>query len=136
LFLNRNILALSFGDGRPKIGQQGFQYSTGFSSPWKILSCPMPGLDFIPNKHFDRQGPPKGGPFKRAWGSMFKWRRTPELWLRDQQRLATEAIRLREQAEKMAPCALRDELLRKARQLSIASHLGDWLESPGLRPPS
>ena len=30
----------------------------------------------------------------------------------------------------------RDELLRKARQLETASHINDWLTSPGLSPPS
>ncbi len=29
----------------------------------------------------------------------------------------------------------RDELLRKARQLETASHVNEWLSSPGLTPP-
>ncbi len=28
----------------------------------------------------------------------------------------------------------RDELMRKARQLQTASHINEWLSSPGLRP--
>ena len=29
----------------------------------------------------------------------------------------------------------RDEMLRMARQLETASHINDWLSSPGLSPP-
>ncbi len=30
----------------------------------------------------------------------------------------------------------REELLRKARQLETASHVNEWLSSPGLKPPT
>jgi len=30
----------------------------------------------------------------------------------------------------------RDELMRKARQLETASHINEWLSSPGLSPPA
>jgi hypothetical protein len=30
----------------------------------------------------------------------------------------------------------RDELLRKARQLETASHINEWISSPGLTPPT
>jgi hypothetical protein len=32
-------------------------------------------------------------------------------------------------------CPQRDALLRKLRQLKTASHMNEWLTSPGLRPP-
>jgi hypothetical protein len=54
---------------------------------------------------------------------------------RIEQRLADEAKRLREQAELLRPCPLRDELLRRARRAETGSHIGDWLYSPGLQPP-
>jgi hypothetical protein len=50
-------------------------------------------------------------------------------------RLATEARRLREEAEALEPGAVRDGLLRKARQCETGSHMSDWLRSPGLQPP-
>jgi hypothetical protein len=50
-------------------------------------------------------------------------------------RLAEAAKRLREQAKTLPPSAERDELIRKARQTETASHLNEWLTSPGLRPP-
>jgi hypothetical protein len=50
-------------------------------------------------------------------------------------RLATEARRLREEAETLEPGAVRDGLLRKARQCETGSHMSDWLRSPGLQPP-
>ncbi len=53
-----------------------------------------------------------------------------------EQRLTNEASRLREEARSMRPCARRDSLIRKARQLDIASHMSEWLNSPGLRPPT
>jgi hypothetical protein len=50
-------------------------------------------------------------------------------------RLAEEATRLREEAKLLPPCAKRDEMIRKARQAETASHLNEWLTSPGLCPP-
>jgi hypothetical protein len=31
--------------------------------------------------------------------------------------------------------AARDEMIRRARQAEAASHMNEWLTSPGLRPP-
>lgn len=50
-------------------------------------------------------------------------------------RLATEAERLRVEAEALKPGAIRDEMLRKARQCETGSHMSDWLRSSGLRAP-
>jgi hypothetical protein len=50
-------------------------------------------------------------------------------------RLAEQAKRLREEAKMLPPGALREELIRKARHAETASHLNEWLKSPGLRPP-
>jgi hypothetical protein len=52
-----------------------------------------------------------------------------------EERLAEEAHRLRVQAKKLQHGRERDELLRKARQAETASHLSEWLASPGLQPP-
>jgi hypothetical protein len=49
--------------------------------------------------------------------------------------LSEEAKRLRAEAELLPPGAVRDEMIRRARQAEIASHLDEWLTSPGLRPP-
>jgi len=50
-------------------------------------------------------------------------------------RLAEEANRLREEAKLLPPGAQRNEVIRKARQAETASHMNEWLTSPGLRPP-
>ncbi|WP_291694182.1 hypothetical protein [Bradyrhizobium sp.] len=50
-------------------------------------------------------------------------------------RLTEEAKRLREEAELLPPGAEREELVRKARHAETASHMNEWLTSPGLRPP-
>jgi hypothetical protein len=50
-------------------------------------------------------------------------------------RLDQEAERLRAEAEKLPHGTERDMLLRKARQAETASHINEWLTSPGLRPP-
>jgi hypothetical protein len=50
-------------------------------------------------------------------------------------RLSAEAARLREEAKKLPHGIKREELLRKARQAETASHMSDWLKSPGLQPP-
>ena len=53
-----------------------------------------------------------------------------------EQRLAEEAKRLREAADKAKDIKERDMLLRKARQAETAAHVKEWLTSPGLQPPT
>jgi hypothetical protein len=50
-------------------------------------------------------------------------------------RLADEAKRPREEAKKLKHGAVRDELLRRARQAESGAHMSEWLRSPGLRTP-
>jgi hypothetical protein len=53
-----------------------------------------------------------------------------------EQRLAEEAKRFREAAEKERPGTMaRELLLRRARQAETASHINEWLNSPGLASP-
>ena len=47
-----------------------------------------------------------------------------------------EAIKFKEAAEKQPPGSMaRELLLRRARQAETASHINEWLNSPGLQPP-
>ena len=61
--------------------------------------------------------------------------------LRDQpelpfdQRLMQEALRIHEQLKSMPAGKNRELLVRKARQLETASHVNEWILSPGLKPP-
>jgi hypothetical protein len=48
---------------------------------------------------------------------------------RIEQRLASEANRLREEAELLEPGRLRDELLRRARRAEVGSRISEWLNS-------
>jgi hypothetical protein len=50
--------------------------------------------------------------------------------------LAEEAGQLRDQAEMLPAGAEREHLLRKAKQCDTASHITEWLNSPGLRQPT
>ena len=50
-------------------------------------------------------------------------------------RLAHEAERLRQKAHTVPADKERERLLRKARQLETASHINEWLSSPGLQTP-
>ena len=53
-----------------------------------------------------------------------------------EQRLAQEARLFKEAAEKELPGSeARELLLRRARQAEAASHMNDWLSSPGLASP-
>ena len=52
-----------------------------------------------------------------------------------EERLASQARQLRERAKTLPHGAEREELLRKARQTETASHMSEWLSSPGLQPP-
>jgi hypothetical protein len=52
-----------------------------------------------------------------------------------EERLASHALRLRDEAKNLSPGSERDDLIRKARQAETASHLTEWLTSPGLASP-
>lgn len=53
-----------------------------------------------------------------------------------EERLAEEALRFKEAAEKLPPGSHEQELLlRRARQAETASHINKWVTSPGLQPP-
>lgn len=52
-----------------------------------------------------------------------------------EERLRLQAEVDRERAKQLPPGEEREELLRKARRDDVASHLTEWLTSPGLQPP-
>ena len=52
-----------------------------------------------------------------------------------EQRLAQEALRIQEQVKSLPHGNERELLVRKARQLETASHVNEWISSPGLQPP-
>ena len=52
-----------------------------------------------------------------------------------EERLRLQAEADRERAERLPPGREREELLVRARRADTASHLTDWLTSPGLQPP-
>ena len=51
-----------------------------------------------------------------------------------QERLAEDALRFKEAADKLPPGTARELLLKRARQAVTASQIDAWLTSPGLRP--
>jgi hypothetical protein len=53
-----------------------------------------------------------------------------------QQRLVEEAARFKQLAAETRHGMQRELYLRRARQAETASHINEWLTSPGLRPPS
>ncbi|MBR0989129.1 hypothetical protein JQ580_00165 [Bradyrhizobium japonicum] len=53
-----------------------------------------------------------------------------------EERLAAEALRLREQAKLLPPGIERERAIRKASLAETGSHISEWLRSPGLRPPA
>jgi hypothetical protein len=53
-----------------------------------------------------------------------------------EENIAAEKAKLEAQAAKLKPGPLRDGLLKKIRQLETASHMNEWLSSPGLQSPS
>jgi hypothetical protein len=50
-------------------------------------------------------------------------------------RLSGDAERLRKEARGTPPGVERDRLIRRARFLETASHMSQWLSSPGLQSP-
>ncbi len=60
-------------------------------------------------------------------------RRFKSLPLKDRLALFTEEAR--EKAEHLPPGPERDDMLKKANQGETASHLNEWLNSPGLQSP-
>jgi len=53
-----------------------------------------------------------------------------------QERLAEEANQLLKEAQSLPPGPKRDALLRRVQQDETALHVTDWLNSPGLKPPT
>jgi len=51
-------------------------------------------------------------------------------------RLASFAQDARKRADELPPGPAKDDLLRKARQADMATHLDEWVNSPGLQPPT
>jgi len=52
-----------------------------------------------------------------------------------EERSAEEAVRFREAAAEAPQGLARELLLRRARQAETASHMSEWLRSPGLQAP-
>jgi hypothetical protein len=52
-----------------------------------------------------------------------------------EERLAEEAKLLREQAKLLPAGAVKEQVLRKARQAETGAHMSAWLRSPGLKSP-
>ncbi|SHN83107.1 hypothetical protein SAMN05444170_5402 [Bradyrhizobium erythrophlei] len=50
-------------------------------------------------------------------------------------RLASFAEELKAKAKRLRPGPEQDALLKRARQADTASHIDEWANSPGLRPP-
>jgi hypothetical protein len=50
-------------------------------------------------------------------------------------RLASFAEELKAKAKMLRPGPEQDALLKRARQADTASHIDEWANSPGLRPP-
>jgi hypothetical protein len=60
---------------------------------------------------------------------MIKKKTTEQKWHEQSEATKDEAAKL--------PCGrLKEQLLRKARQLQTASEISQWLSSPGLQPPT
>jgi hypothetical protein len=72
----------------------------------------------------------------RAGLSMTKKRKRVKHIETFEERLAQEAIKFKEAADKQPIGSMaRELLLRRARQAETASHINQWLSSPGLQPP-
>ena len=65
---------------------------------------------------------------------MLKRRRFKQL-LSLKERLEQEAARIRAQAEQLPSGPERDKLMRKAREAESATHVDEWLSSPGVQAP-
>ena len=50
-------------------------------------------------------------------------------------RLAEQKARLEKKASQLKPGPERDDLLKKAQQIDTATHINEWLNSPGLQSP-
>jgi hypothetical protein len=52
-----------------------------------------------------------------------------------EERMAEQAAKLKAMADQLPAGAEREALLKRARIVETGAHLGDWLNSPGLRQP-
>jgi hypothetical protein len=63
-------------------------------------------------------------------------RRHPDKQFQFERGLEQELAASHEEADNLPPGPEKNALLTKIRQLEVASHINDWLASPGLRPPT
>ena len=66
---------------------------------------------------------------------MIQRRRRLKQKLSLKERLSAFAEHVRQKAVDLPPGIERDDLLRRARQADTASHLDEWVNSPGLQAP-
>jgi hypothetical protein len=52
------------------------------------------------------------------------------------EQLIKEARLAREKAERLPPCPEQEDLLGEAREADVAARIDEWLNSPGLKPPT
>jgi len=64
-----------------------------------------------------------------------RWSHANEPKLPLQDRVALHTLRLKAEARALRPGPERDAMIRRARHADTASHLDEWLLSPGLRTP-
>jgi hypothetical protein len=69
----------------------------------------------------------------KEWSSAMAKRRHFKHTSSLEERLAKDTKQLREQIKILPLGASRDDLLRRIRQNEIASHMDEWLRSPGLQ---
>lgn len=53
-----------------------------------------------------------------------------------EENIEAEKAKVQAQVAKLKPGPQMDSLLKKIRQLETASHVNEWLTSPGLQPPT
>ena len=53
-----------------------------------------------------------------------------------EENIAAQKAKLEAQVAMLKPGAQMDELLKKIRQLETASHMSEWISSPGLQSPT
>ena len=53
-----------------------------------------------------------------------------------EERMADYANKLRQEAKALPPGSEREQMLKRARQAEVGAHMSEWLQSPGLQPPT
>ena len=111
----------------------GYNKGDGPERPHQtLMNCHRPAPGYLSVMRTPIALPPSPNGKERAMIKRRRFKQATSL----AERLMENAEQLRQQLVELPPGPERDSLVKRIRQSETASHIENWLRSPGLRPPA